>query len=377
MLNSLLAKLTKEFPKADKTCLKNVLLLTLGIISKETVCLNKLKGAIGALTGKQETCPSSHYKRLIRIFDSYSFSSLWLDLLSFVFKVFNGKVEYLLLDGTSWQRGGRKFHFLTLCIVYQGVGLPIYWEDLEKKGISNFRERKKLLSKAMKRYQLKGKTLLADREYIGVEWFKFLIDNEIDFVIRLKGKAYKQEIDKANGRSYSAMTKKALNSKLGRKSIKKAFVLAGMHLTFVVVKNPKNDPKEPVIYLISNLTGHAYSISERYPIRWKIETCFRHLKSNGFHLEQINLKGKSRCRLLMAITVFAYAISVHEGLKDYKKVPLKNFQEGRCYKAVSVFRNGIDRVTVITYDIIQFVAYILKEFVVNLPNYKANKSIIV
>lgn len=167
MKESLLDKISKQLPKRNKTCVKNLMVLAMGILIKETVCLNKIKGSVGAITGKTTTQPLSHYKRLIRIFDAYSFSSLWLELLQLVFSLLRLKSDYLLLDGTSWQKGGRKIHYLTLCVVYQGVAIPIYWEDLQKKGTSNLKERKRVIRKAMMHYNLRDKTLLADREYIG------------------------------------------------------------------------------------------------------------------------------------------------------------------------------------------------------------------
>ena len=57
-------------------------------------------------------------------------------------------------------------------MVVNGVSIPICWEELDKKGTSNFNERKALFTKALSRYNLRGMILLADREYIGEEWFK-------------------------------------------------------------------------------------------------------------------------------------------------------------------------------------------------------------
>jgi len=103
------------------------------------------------------------------------------------------------LDGSSWQRGKRKHYFLVLSVIYQGVAIPIYWEDLCKKGISNQAERKGVVKKALKQFDLSQMTLLADREYIGHEWFKFLISHQIDFIIRLKYKTYQADFDQAKG----------------------------------------------------------------------------------------------------------------------------------------------------------------------------------
>ena len=147
MKESLLVKVTKELPKRDKTCVKNILILAQGILLKEAVYLNRIKGIVGNITGKTSTKPNSHYKRLIRIFDEFSYDSLWLEILGFVFRLLRLKSDYLLLDGTSWERGNRQFHYLTLCVVYQGVAIPFYWQDLQKKGNSSIEERREMVEK--------------------------------------------------------------------------------------------------------------------------------------------------------------------------------------------------------------------------------------
>ena len=96
MEESLLAKVTKELPKRNKTCVKNILILAQGIVLKETVCLNKLTGAVDFISGKTNTKSESHYKRLIRIFDDFSYGHLWQELLQFVFSLLRLKSSYLL-----------------------------------------------------------------------------------------------------------------------------------------------------------------------------------------------------------------------------------------------------------------------------------------
>lgn len=377
MEESLLDKVTNGLPKKNKTCVKNILILAQGIILKETVCLNKIKGAVGSITGKTSTKPASHYKRLIRIFDDFSYGNLWLELLQFVFSLLRLKSDYLLLDGTSWEKGSRQFHYLTLCVVYQGVAIPIYWQDLQKKGNSSVKERKRVISKAMKSYNLKEKILLADREYIGEEWFCFLKENNIDFVIRLKKKNYKEAVNAAEGKSYGTLERKALRSRKAGKAVGKKILLQGQSFTFVIIKNPKPDASEPLIYLLSTLEEMLAQIAAHYPIRWQIETCFKHLKSNGFNLEEMNLGGEERCRLMMAVVVFAYTLSVCEGLKEYKKVPVKKYKSGLVTKPYSAFRMGLDKLSAFCYKMEAFLIYLIENLVNKLPLYKSKYSIIV
>jgi transposase len=85
-----------------------------------------------------------------------------------------------------------------------------------------------------------------------------------------------------------------------------------------MTKNFKRDPKEPYIYFISDLTN-AKEILKAYTKRWKIECCFKHMKSNGFNMEDLNLKSDNKIMLMMAVVVFTYALAIKEGILRYLK----------------------------------------------------------
>lgn len=371
---SLLSKITEYFPKRKESCLINILLLVQVILLKETINLNKLKGCLNTIQGKTNA-PSSNYKRLIRIFDNYARTNLWLELLQFGFKVLRLKTEYLIIDGTKWKRGEKWHHYQVLSVVYKSVAIPLYWENINKNGISNHEERKKLFDKALKYFHLEGKTLLGDREYIGTEWFKYLKDKGINFTIRNKKNTYVDIINQAGGRTYQQMIDKVLRSKLVNKAVGKIIEMEGQKLHFVVMKNPKNDPKDPVIFILStHLNKCAKAIGLSYCLRYKIEHCFKHLKSNGFCLEQLNLRTMTRCRLLMAITVFSYVLSINEGLKNYKKIRM-NASKKKEEKRVSVFRNGLDKIVAFCLDLELFYLYLNNIFLRQIPKYRNEKLI--
>lgn len=358
MLTPLLRKISEYFPNHGKCCLKNVLLLSLCVLIKETVNLNKLKGTVGAVLDRSSTQASSNYKRLIRIFDQHSDSTLWLDLLTFVFTFLGLRGDYLILDGTSWRSGEARFHFLTLCVVYQGVAVPIFWRNLQKIGHSSTEERIGLIKEALRRFDLSYSVLIADREYIGTKWFKYLTDNEIDFIIRLKSGTYKDAVDHSAGRSYEQLRSKVKRSKIASKVLGKPFVLEGMPLSFVVLKNRKRDADEPLVYLLTSLKEPARLIADRYGMRWKIEAFFKHMKTNGFCLESMNLGTEPRCQLLMAIVVFAYVLSIKEGLKLYRKVRVKKYPDGSEEREESVFRYGINSLVRFCQNLATFCHYV-------------------
>lgn len=117
-----------------------------------------------------------------------------------------------------------KVHYLVLSVLAGSVAIPIYWVQLEKIGASNQQERKAMFETAFSLFDLKGMTLLADREYIGKDWFKFLKTNKIYFVIRLRLGDYFEDVNQAYGKSYEQMlTKCCAKGKL----VKNRFVWRG------------------------------------------------------------------------------------------------------------------------------------------------------
>ena len=331
------------------------------------MCLNKLKCAVGGILGNSNTRVGSHYIRLIRFFNTYSAGDLWLDVLKGGLRLLRFKTKYLVLDGSSWQHGQTWRHYITLCVVYRGVAIPILWQDLAKKGSSSTEERITLFDLALEHFKLAGKVLLADREYIGADWFNYLLDKQIDFVIRSRDYSYFSLIDAASpqqGLPVEGMIAGVMRSKKANKALKKAFRLRpdGPKLWIVVAKNPCPEGKEGFMILITSLDQKVYATVADYLKRWKIEHCFRQLKSNGFDLEAINLGSPRRRRLLIAVTVLAYILSVTEGLKDYhQQVAYKRHgSQGRSYRAVSVFRYGIDRLSARLCTIQQGIRYLTR-----------------
>lgn len=371
-MGSLPDKITDYFPTYRRSGIKNLFLLVVCLLEAGTVNLSKLRGRVGKHTSKPISA-SSGYKRLIRIFDHFSHSRLWLDLLLFGFRLLRLESKYLVLDGTSWKRHGVKRHYLMLSIVYRSVAVPIYWVDLSKLGISSTKERKCMFRSVFKYFDLRGKVVLADREYVGTEWFNYLLDNGLDMTIRLRQKNYRQEIDQSPGNSYQAMLAKVLRSKLPHKTVGKLVEIEGRTYTFVVAKYYDHSAKPCLLLLLSSLQDSALSIAAGYLNRWKIECCFRHLKSNGFDLEEINLKGQERSRLLMAVVVFAYVLSIHEGLKTYQKVKKTLRKDGTSYKDESVFRHGYDTLMAKVDSLNKIYQYICSEIRLAMIAYRSAK----
>ena len=238
-LHSLLDKIAESFPNFKRNDVRKILILALGVLEKGTVCLNKIKDSISRITGKEKTSPDSHYKALLRIVYKHSSWDAWLKILASVILLLRLKVSHLIIDGTKWEKGTECRHYITLCVIYKGVSIPIYWKDLGKKGISSEEERITFLKEASQIYSLKKKILLADREYVGMQFYKFLISNGIHFIIRIRDRNYIREINSSKGWSYERMRAKVIASKVKTKSIGKAIEIDNAHLYLTISKNQK------------------------------------------------------------------------------------------------------------------------------------------
>ena len=145
----------------------------------------------------------------------------------------------------------------------------------------------------------------------------------------------------------------ALKAKKTKKSVIKQFQMKGNTCSVVIVKNDKNAPSEPLMYFISTLKNKI-EILDGYRIRWQIEICFKHLKSNGFNLEDLNFRQDSKICLMVALVVMAYVLSIQQGLE--KKVEKKKIYRNKPSRlAISYFRQGLSIVKAKVWSLRMFI----------------------
>lgn len=362
---SLVDKYTPNTSIVPKALVKNSLIVANSLLLSGDVNLNKAKDKVPMVTGKTTNTSGGDYKRLTRYFDlgkieadedrvAYNQLMSYLRTLSWLV-LFDGckdkggvldlkKVKYLLLDGTKWDFGEYSIHLLTLCVTVGDVAIPIWWEDLEKAGHSSQAERIAYLKAAMECYQLTGLTLIADREYIGIEWFRELEAKEIRFIIRVKEGIYHDDINKGGGLSWDRLKAKAQSKPKGKK-VAKRIDLQGLDLWYVILKNPRPDAGDKLVFLLTNWESPTQA-AKVYRLRWQIEVCFKHLKSNGFNLEKMAVEGKEKRHLMMAVSVLIYILAIREGIilerSRHGAIPHKtDKRDGYSYRAESVFRKGL------------------------------------
>lgn len=310
--------------KARITCFIHMLV---ALLKTSTINLTKIARA---MPGKAEQ--SSRYRRVTRFFAHFVID---FDVIaSFIFKIFfiHGGSWYLTLDRTNWQWGKSDINILTLAIVFKGVAIPIYWDLLDKRGNSDTKERIELIQKYINQFgkeTIRG--LLADREFIGNDWFKWLKDNDISFVIRIKknllttdsrGKVVRVD---ALFRGLKPMEERILYGSrmlMGQEIYLSALRLSDGELLIVATD------KEP---------GFAI---KTYGLRWEIESLFSCLKGRGFNFEDTHIIEPERIKKLFVLLAVAFCWAHKTGEWRHEQKEIKIKKHGR--PAFSLFRYGLD-----------------------------------
>ncbi len=199
-------------------------------------------------------------------------------------------------------------------------------------GNSNAKERITLMEKVLKLIPAdKIDALLADREFIGQEWFNWLDQQGILCRLRIRGNL---TVLGRNGQDIKAeqlFWNVKLNQTVTWHSKRK---VSGVNLYIAAHRSPKG-------LLIVVATKRPETMVEDYYRRWAIETLFGCLKSRGFDLESTHMTVPERMDKLMGLLALAFAWCLKIGHWHYgeaNQLPLN--KHGRPAK--SLFRLGLD-----------------------------------
>jgi hypothetical protein len=193
-------KIKKYFPIHRRCLLKTLMFLVSCILQSNNCNLNKAKNKASSVLGKEVNVESS-YVRFIRFFKVKHQEALIISILRLIqhllAKLLAAQSEYILsMDRTNWQLGKVNINILMIGIVLDnGRFIPIYFELLDKKGNSNQLERIELLDFMKTIFEVdKSLVLVADREFIGKNWFISLQKSAIDFVIQIRKTDYQNDL---------------------------------------------------------------------------------------------------------------------------------------------------------------------------------------
>ena len=171
--------------------------------------------------------------------------------------------------------------------------------------------------------------VVADREFIGQEWFAWRQTQNIPFAIRIKENA----IVKSGGKEISLRKLFANLHTHQQTSLRKPRIVYGHRLYLCAIRL-----KDEFLIVASQAQGQ--SALDAYKKRWGIEVLFANLKSRGFDLEETHLVHEQRIEKLIALLTIAltWAHIVGEWIALTKPLKIKN--HGRREK--SLFRYGLD-----------------------------------
>ena len=134
----------------------------------------------------------SNYRRIQRLFKEQKFDfEMTARLLSTILP--EDEQWILTMDRTNWKLGKSNINLLVLAVAYKAMAIPLLWKfltkeedgvNIGKRGNSDTKERKELIESFIKIFgKERIKVLTADREFIGKDWFEWLIQEDIPFVI--------------------------------------------------------------------------------------------------------------------------------------------------------------------------------------------------
>lgn len=276
---------------------------------------------------------SSNYRRMQRFFLEFRFNEH--ELAEFVLKNNPNKNYVLLLDRTEWKFGKSVINILMLSISYKGYSLPLMWDFLPNRGNSSSYERAFLLRRFVKKFGSgKIKYLLADREFIGESWFKFLLENKIHFKIRVRSNF----LIKSNNTRITLKRKFSYLNRIGLFDyLNNVRLLNHNNLTIFA----KRVSAKEYLFIISDLPHGKFD--EEYSERWQIETMFGDFKKKGFNLEETHMSDQKKLNTLIAIISIAYIWIIKTGTQELRKnnIKPKRYQK-KVYLIKSVFKTGLE-----------------------------------
>lgn len=300
---------------------------------------------------------TSNYRGIQRFFESFIIE--YDQYADFIISLLPNKDKfYLVMDRTNWKFGRTNINILMLGIIYKKMCFPLYWDLLDKRGSSSTQERKELLQRAIVRLgkeRIAG--LLGDREFIGVYWFKYLLDQDIEFHIRLP--------KQVKCGSLLIKHRKTINSlfRFFKTNVKidhpKRVKILGFNLFVSGMKSDKG-------YCVIVSSKDNLNSLEKYQQRWTIENMFGAFKTRGFNFEDTHLTILEKIKKLIVLISIAYTWSVLVGLWITESISIRIKTHGR--KEISVFRKGLDFLTTFIKKLFEDNIYNLSEFndVINL-----------
>ena len=286
MQRSFSAKLSDGLSLSNSR-LETLCLLVVGIASVRTVNLSHLSGEMPTQAKVEST-----YRRLQRFFQHVVLGEDWSAQLVIRMLGLFGNWN-LCLDRTNWKIGRKQINLLVLAVATRPYRVPLIWTVLGKAGNSNTKERIALMKRYLDLFGAESiKCLLADREFIGLDWLDFLHGQDIPFIIRVRSNLYVLCED-GTRRSLRELLRTCRGERAFTAHFGTSKDAEPVWLNFTA---KRIQGKELLIVVSNRLAHHALTT---YRMRWAIECMFAEAKTKGFNLEDTRLSIAKKLSLLV------------------------------------------------------------------------------
>ena len=310
-----------------------VWLVTL-IIQTGTVSLWRLAGHVDT-----SSLTLSVHRRFERFFQYVRLDGARVALLIVQIMGLKDKPWHLALDRTNWKFGRCHINILMLGIVHGKVCIPLFWVLLDKAGNSNTLERTELMGTMKTAFPDQPiASLSGDREFIGDVWMRWLYEQDIPFVLRLKENMFvwKEGYIPVKLSTHA----KNLKNRQGR-SLKGTWYLGrDPEKPTIPVKIAMRRLKTGEMLIIASTGIKANKALPIYRSRWGIETLFSCLKSRGLGLEDTHMTNPHKLTTLMSVLAIAFCLAYKAGLWAAHLKPPRKKAHGRLQR--SIFALGLN-----------------------------------
>ena len=311
----------------SKTRLDAMASMMSGLAISRTVNLTHLAAH---LPGK--ALPKSKYRRLQHFFKKVHFDQS--AVANFTMRLLNQKgPKHLALDRTNWKLGKTDINILFLALVTPKFKIPLMWSHMGHGGSSSTEQRIELINQFIAKFGVESiQSLLADREFVGDDWFTYLTENKLPFVTRLRKDLH---IVTKDGRKFqfSSLLRKKRNGRWEG-------WLCGMARTQEnLLRFEGKRIKNELVIVATNIPAPTSAL-RLYRKRWGIECLFADAKTKGFNIEDTHMIDPSKLTTLFIMVTLSMTWSYRCSSQEMGRRSIPKKKHGRLEK--SWFRTGLD-----------------------------------
>lgn len=326
--HSILAAKLKEQTGWNRARIFVIVGLVIAVVKLERVNLKKIAKLLNPHQTKEV-----NYRRLHRFFQQFRFKKRTMAKLMAGFLPREEK-WILSMDRTNWKFGKVHINILMLSVAYKGMAVPIVWYLLtkeRKRGNSNCKDRIRLMKTFIDVFGVdRIDVLVADREFVGTVWFRWLRKRKIPFAIRVKNNTQIQ-VGRGRVRIDSLFAHLSLHEHTCYRTRKTLYGYPGLSIVALRMKEE---------YLIIATNVQQERALGYYKRRWEIEMLFSALKKRGFNLEETHMSANEKIDSLLAILSLSFAWAHKMGEWLNAKEPIRTLKHGRL--AMSLFLYGLE-----------------------------------